>query len=183
MIRRPGRGSAFARCSVRAPARRAGVDGGTPGRRGILPSSPRLLSRTFPRRRISDPPQERWSSLVVMPTTLLRWHRELDRRKCGPAGPSEHEDRVSLRNAVSAPGNAGCSQEHRTDRGTPRSSSRGSRTARTRPHEQVRGGGLRRPGRWQIRATRGERKDGDGNPSLRRASTPRDRGRVASVSD
>lgn len=31
-------------------------------------------------------PRARWSSFVVSPQTLLRWHRELVRRKCGLSG-------------------------------------------------------------------------------------------------
>jgi hypothetical protein len=37
-------------------------------------------------------PREMWRSFMVRPETLLRWHRELGRRK-GPAAPAARQAR------------------------------------------------------------------------------------------
>ena len=60
----------------------------TPSDRLVLAMLARLLSR------------ERWSAFLVTPATLLRWHRELVRRRWtyrsppGPVGPGGDDDSV-----------------------------------------------------------------------------------------
>src|SRR2546425_12935399 len=80
----------------------------------VLRHQLRILRRTSPRPRLTGLdrallaalagmlPRERWSSFVVSPGTLLRWHRELVRRKWsygrsgGPGRPPVGDDLQAL---------------------------------------------------------------------------------------
>ncbi len=53
-------------------------------------------------------PQARWSSFLVNPRTLLRWHRELVRRKWTRQSARDRDGRSGLR----LPGNQGADQSN-----------------------------------------------------------------------